>query len=155
MKPAHPEETAARSAAPDACANPERYRVFVEDVADGFYETDLRGNFTYFNDGLCRIFDLPPESIAGRNFREFMDADNARRAYESFNELYRSGGHRLDIEWEIVRRGGERRVLDPGWVAARDGLIVVKPGRYCLFSMAWMSWLRNVKKSAFKQLINS
>ena len=26
----------------------DRFRVFLEDVADGFYETDLKGNFRFF-----------------------------------------------------------------------------------------------------------
>ena len=31
----------------------DRYRVLIEDVADGFYEVDLHGNFKFFNDALC------------------------------------------------------------------------------------------------------
>jgi len=34
----------------------DRYRVLIEDVADGFYEVDLHGNFKFFNNALCRIF---------------------------------------------------------------------------------------------------
>ena len=47
----------------------DRYRVLIEDVADGFYEVDLRGNFKFFNDALCRIFGYPAKEIRNRNFR--------------------------------------------------------------------------------------
>ena len=55
----------------------ERYRMLIEDVADGFYEVDLHGNFKFFNNALCRIFGYPKDAIQDRNFTEFMDEKNA------------------------------------------------------------------------------
>ena len=93
-------------------AHSQRYRVFIEDVADGFYETDLRGNFTYFNNALCRLFGYPRSYIKGRNFREFMDNENARSAFNRFNGIYRTGQGITDIVWEIIRQDGEKRVIE-------------------------------------------
>jgi PAS domain S-box-containing protein len=90
----------------------ERYRVFIEDVADGFYETDLQGNFTYYNDALCRLFGYPRSEIRGRNFRDFMDEENASSAYQRFNRIYRTGQGITDMVWEIVRKDGERRIIE-------------------------------------------
>jgi PAS domain S-box-containing protein len=90
----------------------ERYRVLIEDVADGFYEVDLRGNFTFFNDALCRIFGRPRHAIHGRNHAQFMDAENARIAYDAFNRLYREGGSVADIIWRIIRPDSEERILE-------------------------------------------
>ena len=90
----------------------DRYRVFIEDVADGFFETNLRGNFLFINDAMCRIFGFSREEIKDRNFREFMDEKNAQDAYESFNNLYRSGKGVTDIIWEINRKNGQLRILE-------------------------------------------
>ncbi len=90
----------------------DRYRVFIEDVADGFYECNLRGDFKYFNNSLCRIFGYPRDGIQGRNYREFMDAENAKIAFESFNRIYRTGRGITDIIWEIIRKDGQRRILE-------------------------------------------
>ncbi|MGD9275048.1 MAG: PAS domain S-box protein, partial [Desulfobacterales bacterium] len=90
----------------------ERYRVFIEAVADGYYETDLRGNFTYFNDALCRIFGYGRDEIKGRNFREFMDQENAASAFKRFNHIYQSGDGITDIVWEIIRKDGRRRIIE-------------------------------------------
>lgn len=96
-----------------ACGIPEdRYRVFIEDVADAFFETDLSGNFLFFNDALCRIFGYPREDIQNRNYSLFMDETNARFAYESFNAIFRTGVGVTDITWEILRKNGEKRVLE-------------------------------------------
>ena len=36
----------------------ERYRTILENIEDGYYEVDLPGNFTFFNDSLCRMSGL-------------------------------------------------------------------------------------------------
>ncbi len=90
----------------------ERYRVLIEDVADGFYEVDLKGNFLFFNDALCRIFGYSRRKIRKSNFREFMDEKNAKIAKEAFNRIYRTGKGVVDINWEIIRKDGQRRHLE-------------------------------------------
>ncbi len=90
----------------------DRFRVFLEDVADGFYETDLKGNFRYFNNALCYIFGYTASEIKGRNFSEFMDAENALYAFTIFNRLYESGEIPSEIIWKIVRKDGQERILE-------------------------------------------
>ena len=90
----------------------DRYRVFIEDVADGFYEVDLQGNFTFFNDALCRIFGFACSEIQDRNFRDFMDEENSKIAFDAFNGIYRTGKGVTDIHWEITRKDGEARHLE-------------------------------------------
>ena len=84
----------------------------IEDVADGFYEVDLRGDFKFFNDALCRIFGYPRHAIQDRNFRDFLDKENARVAFEAFNQVFREGGSVADITWEVIRPNSERRFLE-------------------------------------------
>ncbi|MBC2709994.1 MAG: PAS domain S-box protein [Desulfosarcina sp.] len=90
----------------------DRFRVFLEDVADGFYETDLKGYFRFFNNALCRIFGYTATEIQGRNFREFMDAENALYAFTIFNRLYESGEIPSGIIWKIIRKDGQERILE-------------------------------------------
>ena len=90
----------------------DRYRVFIEDVADGFYETDLKGNFRYFNDALCRLFGYARSRIEGSDFREFMDEENAASAFKRFNNIYKTGEGITDIVWEIIRKDGQRRIIE-------------------------------------------
>ena len=117
--------SAAHPAKQDAAkTKEERYRALIEDVADGFYEADLRGNFRFFNDAFCRIFGYPREAILNRNYSDFMDEENARIAYDAFNRIFREGGSVADITWEITRPDSERRFLE---ISAK--LIVDEEGR--------------------------
>ena len=90
----------------------DRYRVLIEDVADGFYEVDLKGNFKFFNKALCRIFGYSRQKIQNSSFQNYMDDTNAAIAYEAFNKIYRTGKGVVDIKWEIIRKDGERRHLE-------------------------------------------
>lgn len=99
----------------------ERYRVLIEDVADGFYEVDLQGNFRFVNDALCRIFGRPRSQVLGMNYRDLMDAENAHRAFEAFNRLYREGAGSAQITWEILHADGSPRVLDISAKLITDG----------------------------------
>ena len=90
----------------------DRFRVFLEDVADGFYETDLKGNFRFFNNALCRIFGYTAAEIQGRNFSEFMDGENALYAFTIFNRFYESGEIPSEIIWRIIRKDGQERIFE-------------------------------------------
>jgi PAS domain S-box-containing protein len=101
----------------------DRYQVFIEDVADGFFETNLNGNFIFYNNAMCRILGFSREEIKGRNFREFMDEKNAQVASESFNKLYRNGKAITGIIWDINRKNGQVGIL-----AISANLIIDKNG---------------------------
>ena len=66
----NPKERNIRSETEETKIQKDRYRVLIEDVADGFYEVDLHGNFKFFNDALCRIFGYAREEIQDHNFTE-------------------------------------------------------------------------------------
>ncbi|MCP3956011.1 MAG: PAS domain S-box protein [Desulfobacterales bacterium] len=100
------------SAAADCMIPLDRYRVFIEDIGDGFYETNTKGDFVFFNDALCRIFGYPPEEIQGHNYADFMDRDNADTAYSDFNRIFKTGIQNTDIVWQIRRNDGETRILE-------------------------------------------
>ena len=102
----------AASADEETRVHADRYQMIIEAVTDGFYEVDLNGNFRFFNDGLSRIFGYSRREIQDRNFREFMNEDNARIAFEAFNRIYRSGKGDVYIEWEITRKDGQKRHLE-------------------------------------------
>ncbi|MBI4774101.1 MAG: PAS domain S-box protein [Deltaproteobacteria bacterium] len=96
----------------DQKINMERFGVFVEGIAEGVYETNLRGDFTFFNRALCRLFGCSPEEMLHRNFREFMDEYRAQQAFERFNEVYRAGKEITDLVWQITRQGGDIRIIE-------------------------------------------
>lgn len=97
----------------EACDIPhDRYRVFIQDVADAFFETNIKGDFVFFNDALCRIFGYSRKDIQHRNFRHFMDSTNAEYAFKSFNTMFETGKGVNNILWEIIRKDSQVRIIE-------------------------------------------
>jgi len=90
----------------------ERYRAFIENIHDGVYETDVHGNFTYFNNSFCRVFGYPREEIQFHSYRKFMDNQNARKAYDAFTKVFVTRKGFSDIIWEIIDKDGQKRIIE-------------------------------------------
>jgi PAS domain S-box-containing protein len=69
-----------------------KYRTILDNIEDGYFEVDLEGNFTDFNDALCRLIGYSAMAMAGMNNREYMDEENAN--------------------WEITKVDGSKSHVD-------------------------------------------
>jgi len=91
----------------------DRYRVFIEDIADGFFETNLKGDFIFFNDAFCnKIFGYTRKEMKSRSYKDFLDKKNQDIAFKSFNELFRKGKGLAHSIWNIKSKNGEVHILE-------------------------------------------
>ncbi|MBN2397246.1 MAG: PAS domain S-box protein [Deltaproteobacteria bacterium] len=90
----------------------ERYRTIIEGMEDGYYEVDLAGRFTFFNRGICRLTDIPENELMGVSSRDYTTPETAKKLYETFNEIYRTGRSAAVEDYEIVRKDGSRRIIE-------------------------------------------
>ena len=98
----------------------EKYRTILENIEDGYYEVDLAGNLTFFNDSMCRISATPREQLMGINNRQYTDPENAKKMFEAFNEVYTTGKPSRGYTWEITRRDGVKRYLEASISLRKD-----------------------------------
>ena len=49
----------------------EKYQSILADIEEFYYETDLRGSLTFFNDAACNITGYPREELQGKNNRDY------------------------------------------------------------------------------------
>ena len=96
----------------DQSALDERYRAFIENIEDGVYETNIYGDFTYFNDAMCRIFGRSREEMEGRNFGLFMEKSFRRAAFQKFNKIFITRIGFSDLIWEITAKNGQKRIIE-------------------------------------------
>jgi PAS domain S-box-containing protein len=90
----------------------EKYRTVLETIEEGYYEVDLAGNFTFFNDSLCRILGYPPDELTGMSNRRYMDDETAKAVYEVFNGVYRTGEPARAFGWEMIRKDGTKSFVE-------------------------------------------
>ena len=79
----------------------EKYRTILENIEEGYYELDLAGNLTFFNDPLCEILGYPRDDLMGMNYRKYMDEENAKKAYQVANNIYNLEEQSRLINWTL------------------------------------------------------
>ena len=98
----------------------EKYRTILENIEDGYYEVDLDGNFTFFNDSMCRMLGYPKEDLMGMNDQQYTNKENARKLFQTFNKVYRTGQPLKGSDWEIIRQDRIRRCVEASVSLKRD-----------------------------------
>jgi PAS domain S-box-containing protein len=90
----------------------EKYRTILENIEDGYYEADLNGNFTFFNDSMCRILGYSQEEMMGMNNRQFTDKVNAKKLFQAFNKVYKTGESDKEFDCQIIRKDGNNAYIE-------------------------------------------
>ncbi len=90
----------------------ERYRTILENMEEGYYEVDLAGNFTFFNDAMCKIRGISRDKLMSMNNRDYMTPNTHKKVYEAFNRVYTTGESAKNLEWLTIRPDGSERHLE-------------------------------------------
>jgi PAS domain S-box-containing protein len=90
----------------------ERYRTILDNIEDGYFEVDIAGSFTFFNDSLCRILGYSRDETMGMNNKQYMDKENAKKVYQTFNQVYTTGEPHISFDWEIIQKDGTKRFIE-------------------------------------------
>jgi PAS domain S-box-containing protein len=98
----------------------EKYRTILENIEDGYYEVDIAGNFTFFNDSMCQIYGYSREELMGMNDRQYTDQENAKKLFQTFNKVYRTGEPSREFDWEIIRKDGTKRSIEASVSLIKD-----------------------------------
>jgi PAS domain S-box-containing protein len=87
----------------------EKYRNILENMEEGYYEVDLNGHFTFINSALCRMLGYTQEELVGKNNRQFMDEENAKKIFKIFNQVYETGKPAKAFNYEFKPKDGSKR----------------------------------------------
>lgn len=82
----------------------ERYRNIIESIEDGYFEVDLRGNLTFCNKALSRIYGWSQEEFLRKNYHEYTTPEIAEYIYQAFNKVYKTGIPMKVLNYEIIRK---------------------------------------------------
>jgi PAS domain S-box-containing protein len=98
----------------------ERYWTIIENIQDGYFETDIAGNYTFVNDAECSNMGYAREELIGINNRQYSDQENAKKVYQAFNRVYRTGEPTKGFDWEIIRKDGTKRYIEASVSLRKD-----------------------------------
>ncbi|MGA7678058.1 MAG: PAS domain S-box protein [Dehalococcoidia bacterium] len=90
----------------------EKYRIILEDMKEGYWEIDLAGNLTFFNDAICRLLGYSKKELLGTNYRVFTTAEDADKIYKAFNRVYRTGKPTTNTFFTLSLKDGSKRFAE-------------------------------------------
>ncbi len=84
----------------------ERYRTILESIEEIYFEVDIAGNFTFFNDSLSKSLGYSNDELMGMNNRDYMSPESSKKIYDLFNQIYNTGKPIKKVVYEIIRKDG-------------------------------------------------
>jgi len=88
----------------------DKYRKILEDMTDGYFETDLAGKVVFFNKAGALLMGYAPEELLGIDFLAFTPEKSAREMRRISESVYRTGNPSSLFDHEIVRKDGTVRI---------------------------------------------
>ncbi len=98
----------------------EKHRSILQNIEEGYFEVDIAGNLTFFNDSLVKILGYSRNELMGMNNRQYTDEENAKKLYRTFNKVYTNENTQKGFDWEIITKGGSKGYVEAS-VSLRKG----------------------------------
>ena len=98
----------------------EKYRTILESIQEGYFEVDLNGNFTFYNDSMSRLTGHSKEDLLGMNHKQFTSKETAKEVFQAFNEVYTTGEPSKGFDWQIIRKDGGEGFIEASVTLQKD-----------------------------------
>ena len=98
----------------------EKYRNILENMQEGYFEVDLAGSFTFFNHVICDNLGYTADELSGMNYQGYMDQENARKVFEQFHQVFKTGKSIKAFEWEQIRKNGNPMYVEASIMLIRN-----------------------------------
>jgi two-component system, sensor histidine kinase and response regulator len=99
----------------------EKHRTIIENIEDGYFETDRAGRFKIFNDSFRRITGYTTEQLQQLDYRRLLTPAETEKVLEIFDQVGRTGRSVKDLGFVIVRKDGTRRWVETSVSAISGG----------------------------------
>jgi PAS domain S-box-containing protein len=98
----------------------EKYRTILHSIQEAYYEVDLAGNLTFFNESLCRHLKYSKDELMGMNNQQFTSKESVKRVYKTFNSVFKTGKAATAFDWEMVAKDGSKKFVELSVSLIRD-----------------------------------
>jgi PAS domain S-box-containing protein len=88
-----------------------KFRKMVEEIYDGVYTCDVKGNFTYVNSGCVKITGYKETELIGKHFLELIVPEHKKEAAEFYQQQFLERKSETIYSFPIVTKSGKKN----GW----------------------------------------
>lgn len=89
-----------------------RFRTILDNIEDGYYEVDLKGNLTFVNRAYIKMLGYEKHELIGMGYRQYMSQEMAKVVFQTFNRVYKSEISEKAFNWEWIIKDGARRTIE-------------------------------------------
>ena len=97
-----------------------QYHEIFDTLEDGYYETDLAGNVTFFNKGLAQVLGYPAEDLPGINYKSYTDPETRQQIFDAYSQVYQTGQSQSAFLWKHTRKDGSSSFIEASISLKRD-----------------------------------
>jgi two-component system sensor histidine kinase/response regulator len=112
--------TEQKKAEADLRESEENYRTILESIQEGYFEVNLAGDLTFFNESMSRIAGYSPRELTNLNYKKYTTPETGKRMFEMFNRVYQTGKPAPVDEYDIIHKDGTIRTLELGASLKKD-----------------------------------
>ena len=98
----------------------ETHRTILHTIEDGYFEVDLKGSFTSFNESLRNMLGYDHGEMVGLNYRQYMGKEVAEKVFLIFNEVFETGIPAKAVDWRVIRKDGTMIDIETSLSLRRD-----------------------------------
>ncbi len=103
----------------------EKYRNILDSMQDAYFEMDLAGNFTFFNEATCLSLGYTREELLGHNFRMIAASeDEIKAVYATYKKVFETGQPNKGFTFKVMRKDGSE-----GYTEASVSLLLNEHGK--------------------------
>ena len=90
----------------------DRFRSILENMIDGYFEVNLRGDFLFFNQAFQTLSGYTSTKLSKMNFKDLMDEENARGYFNAFNRVLVTGKPEKGYVGKLISKGGKKQIVE-------------------------------------------
>ena len=88
------------------------YRNILQTIADGYYETDLKGNLRIFNESHAELHRRSRAELEGMNYRDYVVPEDIEKVFKAYNQVFLTGVPVKGLEFRIFIKDGTKRYME-------------------------------------------
>jgi len=100
--------------------NEERYRTILENRNMGYFEVDLKGDFTFFNSAIISLLGYTADELAGMNYKTYVDETTADKLKKRYSQVFTTGKTLTDFQYPIIKKDGTERMAETSVSLRKD-----------------------------------
>lgn len=97
-----------------------RHHQILDNIDDGYYEVDLSGHFTFFNNVLPKFLGYTNDELMTSDFKKTMDDENVKKVYNVFHHVYLTGIPARLVEFESQKKDGTKAFVESSVFLIKD-----------------------------------